>query len=57
VGQEVDVIEPDPNDGIAALGLFSDELIAELVILQELVAKRRDAGPLLVPGPNSCQHR
>jgi hypothetical protein len=56
VGQEVDVIEPNTDDGIAALRLFSDELIAELVILQELVAKRRDAGPSLVPGANSCQH-
>lgn len=56
MGQEVDVIEPDSNDGIAALRLFSDELITELVILQELVAKRRDAGPSLVLGANSCQH-
>jgi hypothetical protein len=52
----MDVIEPNPDDGVAALRLFRDELIAELVILQELVAKRRDTGPLSVPGANSCQH-
>jgi hypothetical protein len=40
----VDVVESEADDGAAALGFLSNELIAKLVILQQLVAQGRDAG-------------
>jgi len=38
------MVEHDADDGGAALRLLGDELVAELVVLQQLVGQRRDAG-------------
>jgi hypothetical protein len=46
----VDVIERDANDSAAAVRLFSNQLVAELIVLQELVADCRNTGLLVSPG-------
>jgi hypothetical protein len=39
----VDVVQCNADDGVAAFGLLGDELVAELVVLQQLVGQCRDA--------------
>ncbi len=39
----MNVIERNANDSIAAVGFLSDKLVAEFVVLQQLIAQPRDA--------------